>query len=117
MFMPRSGISPIRADGLFPRVCVDKGFSYENAEEPLTQLNALRDAEEAFRLYSTCRYYLPNNFSQGIDKISAIIGTSVERENVRRLRSDFEVKMGLKPAAPVSLLERIKGKFLQALGL
>ncbi len=117
MFVSRAGISPIRADGLFPRVCVDKDFSYENIEDPLTQLKALQDAEQAFRLYSSCRYYLPNNFSHGIDKISAIVGTAVERENVRHLRTDFEVKLGLKPAPPSSLLGRIKGKVLRAFDL
>jgi hypothetical protein len=119
MFISRSGLMamPIHADGLFPKVCVDKEFSYENANDPMTKLHAIKDAEEAFRLYSSCRYFLPANFSAGIEKVSIVMGETVDRENVRRLRRELEENLGLRPVKPPSHLCQAAKRALKILGM
>jgi hypothetical protein len=90
-------IIPIRADSLFPRVCVDSRFVYKEGESLQTRLQAIKDAEDAYLLYASCRYLLPPNFSVGLNNISALLGKEVTRENVRRLRRDIEKQLGLVP--------------------
>lgn len=94
--------------GAFPRVCVDKDFSYGDEKDPQTQLKAAQEACEAFRVYSTCRYLIQNNFSEGIAKISAVVGKEVTRDNVRKLKNDIERKLDLTPEKAPSPFKRIR---------
>jgi hypothetical protein len=119
MMMVRSTVlaMPIQADGLFPKVCVDKDFAYENPQDAQTKLKALEDATEAYRLYSTCRYLLPKNFSLGIEKISSVVGLEVTRENARSLKEEMEIRMGILPERTSSPIQQITRKALKFLGL
>lgn len=110
----RSVVSPlIRADSLFPEVCVNKDFSYETPENSTTQLIALQDAERAFSLYKTCNYQIPTNFSLGIEKVSSVVGEEVTAWNVKRLRKNLEAQLsGAIPEIDRSALGQLKSKVI-----
>ena len=83
----------VEVDNIFPPVCVNERFVYQNPEAPMTRLAALKDAERAASLYQSCRFHIPANFDAGFEKISNVVGQDVTIWNARRLRQDLEEKL------------------------